>query len=73
LVVSAIIPSEGMSDIENELLENKFEKIKIKSYKNKQGDSLKRYKWSKKDYPYRFITYDNFKGIELLTSISEEY
>lgn len=73
LVVSALIPSQRMCDIEAELLEKEFKKTKIKSYKNAQGNILKRYKWSKKDYPYRFITYDNYEGIELLTKISEEY
>jgi hypothetical protein len=73
LVVSAIIPSEHVTEIEHELLENKFDKRAIKSYKNSNGDVLKRYKWSKQGYPYRFITYDNFSGIELLTSISDEY
>lgn len=73
LVVSALIPSQSINDIETELLEKKFKKIKLKAYKNAQGNILKRYKWSKKDYPYRFITYDNYEGIELLTKISDEY
>lgn len=73
LVVSALTPSERISDIEAELLEKKFKKTKIKSYKNAQGNLLNRYKWIKKEYPYRFITYDNYKGIELLTTISDEY
>ncbi|WP_310378127.1 hypothetical protein [Flavobacterium sp.] len=73
LVVSALMPSQSMKDIETELLEKKFKKTKIKAYKNAQGNILKRYEWSKKDYPYRFITYDNYQGIELLTKISDEY
>lgn len=73
LVVSALIPSQRISDIETELLEKEFKKTKIKTYKNAQGNVLKRYKWSKKDYPYRYITYNNYDGIELLTKISDEY
>lgn len=73
LVVSAIIPSQRIRDIELELVEKEFKKTKLKAYKNAQGNILKRYKWSKKDYPYRFITYDNYEGIELLTTISDEY
>jgi len=73
LVVSSLIPSQRMSDIELELVEKEFKKTKLKAYKNAQGNILKRYKWSKKDYPYRFITYDNYQGIELLTQISDEY
>lgn len=73
LVVSALIPSQNISDIETELLEKEFKKTKIKAYKNAHGNLLKRYKWSKKDYPYRFITYDNYEGIQLLTKISDEY
>lgn len=73
LVVSAQISSQKISEIEAELLEKEFKKIKIKSYKNARGNILKRYKWSKKEYPYRFITYDNYEGIELLTTISDEY
>jgi hypothetical protein len=73
LVISALISSQRISNIETELLEKEFKKTKIKSYKNAQGNILKRYKWSKKDYPYRFITYDNYQGIELLTKISDEY
>ena len=73
LVTSALMPSQEISAIENELLEKKFKKTKIKSYKNAQGYILKRYKWTKKDYPYRFVTYDNYEGIELLTNLSDEY
>lgn len=73
LVVSALMPSQKISAIETELLEKEFKKTKIKAYKNGQGNILKRYKWSKKDYPYRFITYDDYEGIELLTTISDEY
>jgi hypothetical protein len=73
LVVSALISSQRISAIETELLEKEFKKTKIKAYKNAEGNILKRYKWSKKDYPYRFITYDNYQGIELLTTISDEY
>lgn len=73
LVVSALIPSQRMIDIEAELVEKEFKKTKLKAYKNAQGNILKRYKWVKKDYPYRFITYNNYQGIELLTQISEEY
>lgn len=73
LVVSAIMPSQEIGNIEKELLEKKFKKTKLKSLKNAQGNILKRYKWSKKDYPYRFKTYDNYAGIELLTKISDEY
>jgi hypothetical protein len=73
LVVSALIPSQRINDINTELLEKGFKKTKIKSYKSVQGNVLKRYKWTKKDYPYRFITYDNYDGIELVTKISDEY
>ena len=73
LVVSALIPSQRMSNIEAELVEKEFKKTKIKSYKNAQGNILKRYKWTKKDYPYRFVTYDNYEGIELFTNLSDEY
>lgn len=73
LVVSALIPSQEVDDIETELLEKKFKKTKLKSYRNGQGNILKRYKWSKKDYPYRFITYNSYEGIQLLTKISDEY
>ena len=67
------MPSQNISNIEAELLEKKFKKTKLNSYKNEQGNNLKRYKWSKKDYPYRFITYDNYEGIELLTKIANKY
>ncbi len=73
LVVSALIPSKRIADMMIELVEKKFKRKKIKSYKNTEGDILKRYKWSKKDYPYRFITSDNYQGIELVTKISGEY
>jgi hypothetical protein len=72
-IVSALIPSLRMHDIELELLEKKFKKSKLKSYKDAAGNVLKRYKWSKKDYPYRFITFDYYDGIELLTKFSDEY
>ena len=67
------MPSQNISNIEAELLEKKFKKTKLKAYRNAQGNILKRYKWSKKDYPYRFITYDNYEGIELLTKIANKY
>ena len=73
LVVSALIPSQRIRDIELELVDKEFKKTKLKAYKNAQENILKRSKWSKKDYPYRFITYDNYEGIELLTQISDEY
>jgi hypothetical protein len=73
LVVSALIQSQIINDINTELIEKGFKKTKIKSYKSVRGNVLKRYKWSKKDYPYRFITYDNYEGIELVTKISDEY
>lgn len=73
LVVSALIPSQRIRDIELELVDKEFKKTKLKAYKNAEGNILKRYKWSKKDYPYRFITYDNYQEIELLTKISDEY
>jgi hypothetical protein len=72
-MVSALIPSLRIRDIESELLEKKFKKSKLKSYKDAAGNVLKRYKWSKKDYPYRFITFDYYEGIELLTKFSDEY
>lgn len=73
LVVSALIPSQRIIDIKVELVEKEFKKTKLKAYKNAQGTILKRYKWSKKGYPYRLITFDNYQGIELLTKISDEY
>ena len=73
LVVSALIPSQRIRDIELELVKKEFKKTKLKAYNNAQGNILKRYKWSKKDYPYRFITYDNYQRIELLTKIADEY
>jgi hypothetical protein len=72
-MVSALIPSLRIRDIESELLEKKFKKSVLKSYKDAAGNVLKRYKWSKKDYPYRFITFDYYEGIELLTKFSDEY
>jgi uncharacterized protein YcfL len=72
-LVSALIPSLRMHDIELELLGKKFTKSKLKSYKDAAGNVLKRYKWSKKSYSFRFITFDYYEGIELLTKLSDEY